>query len=181
MQIRQLLLRSFEDSDLDALYAIQGDRDHMRHTFWAESREACEEWMRSYENRRALDGFAPWTIVRREDARVIGWGGSNIDPHSSGWGIEVSYFIGRSCEGRGFASELVRAFLRHGFVDFALEKVGAFARLQNLASIRVLENAVSSSCVRSRRSSGTITKCDARIGGPSPEERKHILFRQQGA
>jgi ribosomal-protein-alanine N-acetyltransferase len=96
----RLILRPFDDSHIDALYAIQGDREHMRYTFWAESRDACAQWMRGYENRRAIDGFAPWVIVRQEDSRIVGWGGLNIDPHAPGWGVEVSYFIARECEGR---------------------------------------------------------------------------------
>jgi len=135
----RLILRPFTDSDVDALYAIQGDRDHMRHTFWAESRDACGAWLRQYESLREVDGFAPWTVVRRDDGRIIGWGGLNIDPHAPGWGVEVSYFIGRAYGGCGFATELVRAFLRHGFAELALREIGAFAKPQNHASIRVLD------------------------------------------
>jgi [ribosomal protein S5]-alanine N-acetyltransferase len=135
----RLILRPFRDSDVDSLYEIQGDRDHMRHTFWAESRDVCEVWLRSYENRREVDGFAPWTIVNRVDGRVIGWGGLNVDPNAPGWGVEVSYFIHPSCEGRGFVTEIVRASIRHGFAELELPEIGAFAKPENHASIRVLE------------------------------------------
>ena len=135
----RLVLRPFEDLDVDSLYEIQGNRHHMRFTFWAESRADCEAWLRGYESLRALNGFAPWTIVHRADDRIIGWGGLNTDPHAPGWGTEVSYFIHPSYEGRGFASEIVQASLTHGFADLALREIGAFARPENQASIRVLE------------------------------------------
>ena len=111
----RLILRQFEDSDHNSLYEIQGDQGHMRLTFWAESRDACEAWLRGYEDRREVDGFAPWSIVHRAEQRIIGWGGLNTDPNAPGWGVEVSYFIHPSYEGRGFATEIVRASLRHGF------------------------------------------------------------------
>ncbi len=111
----------------------------MRFTFWAESRGACESWLRQYENLREVNGFAPWTLLHRADGRVIGWGGLNTDPNAPEWGVEVSYFIHRSYEGRGFASEVVRASLRHGFAALALGEIGAFAKPENHASIRVLE------------------------------------------
>ena len=135
----RLVLRPFRDSDLDSLYEIQGNRDHMRFTFWAESRAACEIWLRRYEGLRDVNGFAPWTIVHRAEERVIGWGGLNIDPNAPGWGTEVSYFIHPSYEGRGFATEIVWASLRHGFADLSLQEIGAFARPENQPSIRVLE------------------------------------------
>jgi len=135
----RLVLRPFRDSDVDALYEIQGNRNHMRFTFWAESRDACESWLRRYESLREVNGFAPWTVIHRADGRVIGWGGLNTDPNAPGWGTEVSYFIHPSYEGRGFATETVRASLRHGFADLALGQISAFARPENHASIRVLE------------------------------------------
>ena len=135
----RLVLRPFINQDVDALYEIQGNREHMRFTFWAESRAACESWLREYESLRVVNGFAPWTIVHQVDERIIGWGGLNTDPDAPGWGVEVSYFIHPAYEGRGFATEIVRASLRHGFADLGLRELGAFARPENHASIRVLE------------------------------------------
>jgi len=134
----RLVLRPFTETDVDALYEIQGDREHMRFTFWAESRAACEEWLRQYESLREANGFAPWTIVHRAERRVIGWGGLNVDPHAPGW-VEISYFVHPAYEGQGFATEIVRASLRHGFADLALPEIGAFAKPENRGSIRVLE------------------------------------------
>jgi len=138
LQTRYLVLREFRDSDVDPLYEIQGDRDYMRFTFCAESRAACESWLRRYAQSRRVNGFAPWTIVLRSDDRVIGWGGLNIDPAAPEWGPEVSYFIHPAYQGRGFASELVHRSLQHGFNDLQLKRIGAFARPENEASIRVL-------------------------------------------
>jgi hypothetical protein len=67
----RLALREFRDSDVDSLYEIQGNREHMRYTFWAESRAACERWLRRYEDARRVNGFAPWTIVHRLEERVM--------------------------------------------------------------------------------------------------------------
>src|SRR5262245_47838116 len=108
----------------------------MRHTFWAESREACARWLGCHASSLATNGFAPWTVVH--DSAVVGWGGLGIDPDLPGWGPEVVYFIHPSYTGRGFATEVVEAALRHGFADLALPAIGAFARPENHASGRVL-------------------------------------------
>lgn len=139
LQTERLLLREFSDSDIDPLYEIQGDRDHMKFTFCAESRAACESWLRAYADSRRLNGFAPWTIVHRLDQQVIGWGGLSVDPHAPGWGPEVSYFIHQSYQGQGFATELVKMALDQGFRVLGLPRIGAFAMPANKGSIRVLE------------------------------------------
>jgi len=138
-QTRHLVLRQFRDSDVDPLYEIQGDREHMRFTFWAESRAACERWLSRYAQSRRINGFAPWTIELRADKLVIGWGGLNIDPDAPGWGPEVSYFIHPAYQGRGLATELVQSSLQHGFNDLRLRQIGAFAMPENEASIKVLK------------------------------------------
>jgi ribosomal-protein-alanine N-acetyltransferase len=134
----RLVLREFRDSDVDPLYEIQGNQRHMRFTFWAESRDRCENWLRRYETSRQANGFAPWTAVHRSEDRVIGWGGLNKDPNAPGWGTEVSYFIHPSYQGPGFATELGRASLIYGFRDLKLSELGAFARPENQGSIHVL-------------------------------------------
>lgn len=139
VQTKRLLLREFTDSDVDSLYEIQGNRDHMKFTFCAESRAACESWLRAYADSRRVNGFAPWTIVHRSHQRVIGWGGLSIDPLAPGWGPEVSYFIHPSYQGHGFATELVQTALDQGFRVFGLPQIGAFAMPANTGSIRVLE------------------------------------------
>jgi [ribosomal protein S5]-alanine N-acetyltransferase len=139
VETERLTLREFADADVDALYEIQGDRQHMRFTFSSASREDCENWLRRYARTRPVNGFAPWTIVHRADNRIIGWGGLSIDPLAPGWGPEVAYFIHQACAGQGYATEVVRASLQCGFRDLRLNAIGAFAMPQNLASVRVLE------------------------------------------
>ena len=135
---RHLVLREFKDADVDPLYEIQGNREYMRFTFYAQSREVCDKWLRHHAQGLRPNGFAPWTILLHAEERVIGWGGLNIDPDDPGWGPEVSYFIHPAYQGRGFATELVQCSLRHGFHDLGLQKIGAFAMPQNEASNRVL-------------------------------------------
>lgn len=138
-QTKRLLLREFIDTDVDPLFEIQGNREHMKFTHWAESRAACEAWLRAYADARRTNGFAPWTIVDRSDQRIIGWGGLNVDPYAPGWGPEISYFIHPARQGRGFATEVVQASLHLGFRDVGLRRIAAFTMRENQASARVLE------------------------------------------
>lgn len=146
---RRLLLRAPRPSDVEALFAIQGDAEAMRFTYCAPDREATAAYLESYARRFAEDGFAPWTAVLREAPRpgerpverIVGWGGLNRDPRAPRWGVEVAYFLDPACWGRGLATELVQASLVHAFEDLDLRRVGAFVRPENRASVRVLAKA----------------------------------------
>ena len=139
IETSRLTLRPFRDEDVDALFEIQGNREAMRYTHAASSREDCARWHRAYAALESTLGFAPWTLVLRAEGRVIGWGGLNVDPFEPGWGIELSYYLHPMHWGQGYATELVRATLQHAFATLELEAVGAFVRPANVASTRVLE------------------------------------------
>ncbi len=134
----RLLLRAPEPADAEALFAIQGNPEAMRHTYRAPSLEATAAHLESYAARYAEDGFAPWTAVLTAEDRVVGWGGLNKDPNAPEWGVEVAYYIDRAYWGRGLATELVRESLTLAFGDLGLDTVGAFAKPENVASVRVL-------------------------------------------
>ncbi len=137
----RLLLRAPEPADAEVLFAIQGDAEAMKHTFCAPSLEATAAHLESYAARYAEDGFAPWTAVLTAEDLLVGWGGLNKDPNAPEWGVEVAYYIDRAYWGRGLATELVRESLTLAFADLGLDQVGAFAKPENAASVRVLVKA----------------------------------------
>jgi RimJ/RimL family protein N-acetyltransferase len=134
----RLLLRAPEPADIDSLFAIEGNPEAMKHTFCSPGREATVAHIHSYSDRFAEDGFAPWTAVLTSEERVVGWGGLNKDPSEPHWGVEVAYYFDPAYWGRGLATELVRESLKLAFEDLGLEYVGAFAKPENVASVRVL-------------------------------------------
>ena len=134
-----LILRPFKKSDIDPLFEMQSDVEAMQHTFCATTRDDSERYLLAHANKLKANGFAPWTVCLGSLDHVIGWGGLNVDPFETGFGTEVSYFFHRKYWGRGFAGELVRASVVHGFSNLNLDVIGAFARNDNLGSIRVLE------------------------------------------
>lgn len=134
-----LRLRAFREEDIDALYEIQCDPDAMQYTFRAASRQDSARRWRAYAAQEQQLGFAPWTILLRSEARIIGWGGLNVDPDEPGWGVEVAYFFHPACWGQGFATELVRFSFEYGFQYHALPEIHAYVHPENLASVHVLK------------------------------------------
>lgn len=139
LETRHLRLRAPRPEDVAPLFAIQGDARAMRFTFHAPDEATTRRYLEGWERSRAGRGFAPWTLIAREDDAVVGWGGLGIDPDDPRWGPEVVYFLAPDRQGRGLATELVGAALRLAFDRLGLPEVGAFARPENAASRRVLE------------------------------------------
>lgn len=132
------MLRPPRQSDLPALWAFLGDAAAMRHTRVEPTPRDCRCRVLLHERRRRRDGFAPWTVLRRRDGGVIGWGGLYHDPFDPGWGAELGYFFHPAAWGHGYASELAAASLDLADRELGLPAVRAFAHLDNVASRRLL-------------------------------------------
>jgi ribosomal-protein-alanine N-acetyltransferase len=141
IETERLLLRAPVLADIPALFAFLGDPDAMRHTHVVASTKECRSRVAVHEYMRRRNGFAPWTIVNRNDGATIGWGGLYKDPFDPGWGVEAGYFFRPSAWGFGYATELLQASLKLADGDLNLPEVRAFASPDNRGSRRVLEKA----------------------------------------
>ncbi|MCF3936748.1 GNAT family N-acetyltransferase [Acuticoccus sp. M5D2P5] len=139
IETERLTLTTPTLADVPALYAFLGDPAAMAHTHADTSLAACRRRIAVHERRRRRDGYAPWTVRRRDTGEIIGWGGLYDDPFDPGWGVELAYFFHPSSWGAGYGSELARATMRHADEMLGLPKVAAFAKRDNAASRRVLE------------------------------------------
>jgi RimJ/RimL family protein N-acetyltransferase len=135
------MLRRPSLADAPALFAFLGDGNAMRHTRVDTSLRDCRRRVAAHERRRRQDGYAPWTIVRKSDGRIVGWGGLYNDPFDLGWGVEVGYFFHPDVWGQGYATELMAACIDLADCALQLPEVRAFARPENVGSRRVLEKA----------------------------------------
>ncbi len=137
----RLILRPSRLADVPSLFAFLGDAAAMQHTHVDASLRECRRRIAAHEWQRRRRRYAPWTVLRKADARIIGWGGLYTDPFDPGWGAELGYFLDPSCWGRGYASELAASALSLADNVLCLPEVLAFARSDNTGSRRVLEKA----------------------------------------
>ena len=136
----RLLLRAPEPTDVDPLFAIQGNREAMKHTFCAPDREATAAHIASYAARFDEDGFAPWTVVLASAQRIVRLGRLEQRSERAGVGSGGRLLLRPRATGAvAWPRELVRESLALAFEDLGLEDVGAFAKPENVASVRVLE------------------------------------------
>jgi RimJ/RimL family protein N-acetyltransferase len=139
IETNNLLLRKYEDSDLNILFEIQRNKEAMQYTFCDQNKEDAKKRFNAYAALLNKVGFAPWTVLYRSNKKIIGWGGLNEDPFAPGWGVEVAYFFHSDYWGRGLATELVTTSIKYGFKVLNLKEIGAFVHQFNIASTKVLK------------------------------------------
>jgi ribosomal-protein-alanine N-acetyltransferase len=140
----RLLLRDFAEDDLADVHAFRGDPEVARlMDFGPETLEQTRAWLDGaiHHNRARPRRAYNLAVVRRADARVIGWlgfGESSRYPAGSGR-FGAGYALAREAWGQGFAAEALRAAIDHCFAALGARRVSAWCWADNLASARVME------------------------------------------
>jgi RimJ/RimL family protein N-acetyltransferase/SAM-dependent methyltransferase len=139
----RLLLRDFEMSDFEEVYAFRSDPNVMRYfTGETETADEVSTFLRRTAEYRAQQPQTQFrfAIVLRAENRVIGGCGLDIVDMRVREG-EIGYHLLTSCWGQGYATEAAQALLRFGFEDLKLHRLFADCFAANGASARVMEKA----------------------------------------
>ncbi len=142
LETERLVLRPFEEGDLDALYKVYSDAEVSR---WLYHEPRTLEETRELLGRKiALDRFTAvdqWisaAVVERESGQFVGdvvlhW---VSDEHRTG---EIGFSFDPDHQGRGYATEAARALLGFAFGGMGFHRVIGRLEARNAASARVLE------------------------------------------
>ncbi len=84
-------------------------------------------------------GVCIGSVEERAGGELIGIGG--LQPLGSEGRVQAAWWIAPEVQGKGYATEIARAVIEHGFDGCGLEEVFAVAYPGNIASIRVMEKA----------------------------------------
>ena len=134
----RLLLRRFQEDDLDWLVAFYAEAEVVRYLGGTKTRAQVEQLfetriLRYYD---AHPGLGIWMTVDRATELPLGFHLiNNIQGETI---IQVGYGLVQPAWGRGLATEKALALLRYGFLELGLPQMCAIAHLDNVASQRVL-------------------------------------------
>lgn len=142
LQTERLLLRPFEEGDLEALHAMQSDEDVVRYLYH-DARSIDEV-------RAALARKIAWMSVTGEghgvSAAVILRDTGEFVADLSLWWVseghaqgELGFVVHPAHQRRGYATEAARPLLDFAFDTMGMHRVVGRAEARNLASARVLE------------------------------------------
>ena len=137
IETERLILRTWMDSDLEALAAIYADPEVTRFLpGGARSREAVREWIDRAIQAQDRDGFSLWPVVRKSDHRLIGMCG--FLRRSAESPIEIGFALEAGAWGQGLGEEAARAALDYGRGVLGLREVAALVDPRNRASVRLI-------------------------------------------
>lgn len=137
LETERLLIRKFEDSDVDGVHLMRSDpavMKYIRETLKERSESAS--WMKAISARWESDGIGYCGLVEKTTGEFAGWCGLWQVPETGE--IEVGYAIARSNWGTGYATEAAEAVVGHGFSALGLDHIVALAYPENAASINVM-------------------------------------------
>ncbi len=155
IETERLLLRPVTPDDLEPLTALGADREVMRYigSGKPQSRREAGLWLDRLVVEAAAGPAGPpglpgWRVVTaKSGGDWLGLAALKClaEQHAEAIGIEsaveLGYRLARRFWGQGYATELSRALVRHGFEHVKLPLLVAIADARNAASNRVLEKA----------------------------------------
>ena len=136
---QRLILRRFDDSDLEAFIAYRGDPQVARHQSWSEiDTDQARAFIRGQQ---AIAFVAPYewfqiAIADFSNGRLLGDVGVCV--RATGTVAEIGFTLARQSQGRGIAFEAVSRVLTLIFEATRVESVEAITDLRNIASMRLL-------------------------------------------
>jgi RimJ/RimL family protein N-acetyltransferase len=136
----RLVLRHFQHGDVADLFAMDRDDRVMRYLgsgMKGRTREQCEQSIeRMVERAVARPGYGLLHASLRDGGRFVG--GCGLFPVPEGEDIEIAYRLPYDAWGQGYATEMARAVLAHGFDHLGLTRIVGLTWPENVPSQRVL-------------------------------------------
>lgn len=136
----RLRLRRLAASDLQAFQAYRGDPELGRYQGWQTMDDAAALAFLLDVAVCAFCAPGSWFqlgIARREDDRLVGDIGIHL--HADGRSAEIGFTLARAAQGRGLATEAVRAALDLVWAHTTAERVLGVTDTRNAASVRLLQ------------------------------------------
>lgn len=133
----RLVIRPFDEGDLDAAYRVSSDPEARRFTGGVLSRAESDRGLRGHIDRVSQSGLGARAVVESRSDQMIGYCG--LQRFADTEEIELFYGYATHAWGRGFATEAAAALVDLGFRCLRTERLVAIVHPENLASLRVLE------------------------------------------
>jgi ribosomal-protein-alanine N-acetyltransferase len=141
LETPRLVLRDFTAGDVDDLHSMDRDDRVMRYLgsgLKGRTRGEVEQTVaRIVERARSHPGYGLLHASVRDTGEFAG--GCGLFPLEHTSGVEIAYRLPVAQWGRGYATEMAAAVLRHAFTTLGLPRVVGLTWPENVPSQRVLE------------------------------------------
>jgi len=137
LETARLVLRGWQESDLDAYAAMSADPGVMRYIGGILDREQSWRQMALHAGHWTLRGYGNWAVERSVDGVLVGRCGLW---NPEGWpGLEVGWKLARHAWGQGYATEAARAAIEWAWSVVDAARLISVIHPENAPSARVAE------------------------------------------
>ena len=137
-ETERLILRPFDEEDVDAVFAMRSDEDVMRFIRPIQTeRGETINWIRMLSEKWDTENIGFCAVVEKKTGNFAGWCG--LWRLKETGEFEVGYAIAKNFQRKGYAAEAARRILDYGFNELDLEKIVAVAYPENEASQNVMK------------------------------------------
>lgn len=133
----RLILRVFDESDVEAAKLFWGNDEVMQHCLGATDHDKLPKVLLWYKNCHEEQGLSVYAVVEKETGRVIGAAGFNVSESLEK--VELIYHFAKSSWGKGYATEAARAGMEVAKANGQVRLVYASADPINADSLKILE------------------------------------------
>jgi aminoglycoside 6'-N-acetyltransferase len=154
----RLVLRRSVPEDAEQISAYRSDPDVQRYQGWGRTdAEKIGQEIREMSGRTpGSPGWVQFSVEERDTGTLVGDVGMAPADGEPGV-IKIGYTIAPTSQGKGYATEAVRALVDYAFRLVGARVVRAYASANNIPSIHVAENVGMRLVERIERSSGGTT------------------------
>ena len=138
LETQRLILRPFNENDFDAILPIYTDNNVMQfvnHGARTSAEVAAE--LQKYIKHWERHGFGACAVIEKASGKLIGRADLYISDRSPY--PQLGYVLDQPFWGKGYATEAAKTYLNYGFNSLKFNRIVAFARTFNFASLHVLE------------------------------------------
>jgi RimJ/RimL family protein N-acetyltransferase len=141
LETERLLLRQWDDADLEPFAELNADPEVMRYFPAPLTRQQSNALARGIFSMIEAQGWGLWAVEVKDGPRFIGFVGlaePEFEAHFTP-AVEVGWRLGREHWGMGYASEAARAAVQFGFERLELPEIVSMTSGPNVRSQRVME------------------------------------------
>lgn len=130
----RLFLREINLTDFDALFAVLGDSDIMKHYPYTFDEKRVRGWIIKNIDRYREFGFGLWAVCLNETGEMIGDCGLTIQNINGALLPEIGYHIRKDFQRKGYAKEAATAVKKWAFENTSYDILYSYMKAENVAS-----------------------------------------------
>jgi len=140
IETERLYLRQLRRDDYDALYAVLGDSDNMRHYPYTFDEKRVRNWIEKNIDRYETFGFGLFAVCLKESGEMIGDCGLTLQNINGVIKPEIGYHLRKDMQRKGYAKESALAVRDWAFENTTFKKVYSYMKKDNIASSEIAKS-----------------------------------------